>query len=118
MPLPPALHDALAAILGDRLSTSDSQLDLHGRDESSLPPCRPDAVAFPESTAEVSAVLAACNEHGVPVVPFAGGSSLEGQVLPIHGGVVAGHATGWRGSSRSTTARSTPACSPASRRTA
>ena len=87
MPLPPALHDALAAILGDRLSTSDSQLDLHGRDESSLPPCRPDAVAFPESTAEVSAVLAACNEHGVPVVPFAGGSSLEGQVLPIHGGV-------------------------------
>ena len=87
MPLPTALHDALAAILGDRLSTSDSQLDLHGRDESSLPPCRPDAVAFPDSTAEVSAVLSACHRHGVPVVPFAGGSSLEGQVLPIRGGL-------------------------------
>ncbi len=87
MPLPTALHDALAAILGDRLSTSESQLDLHGRDESSLPPCRPDAVVFPESTAEVSAVLRACHEHGVPVVPFAVGSSLEGQVLPTSGGV-------------------------------
>ena len=117
MPLPPALHDALAAILGDRLSTSDSQLDLHGRDESSLPPCRPDAVVFPESTAEVSAVLAACNEHGVPVVPFAGGSSLEGQVLPIHGGLSLDR-TAWRGSSRSTSARSTLGCSRASRRTA
>ena len=40
-----------------------------------------------ESTAEVSAVLRACNEHGVPVVPFAGGSSLEGQVLPTSGGI-------------------------------
>jgi D-lactate dehydrogenase (cytochrome) len=87
MPLPTALSEALAAVLGDRLSTSESQLDLHGRDESSLPPCRPDAVAFCESTAEVSAVLRACHEHGVPVVPFAGGSSLEGQVLPTRGGV-------------------------------
>jgi len=87
MPLSTAAHDALAGVLGDRLSTSESQLDLHGRDESSLPPCRPDAVAFPESTAEVSAVLAACHAHDVPVVPFAVGSSLEGQVLPTHGGV-------------------------------
>ena len=47
----------------------------------------PDAVAWPESTAEVSAVLAAADERGVPVTPYAAGTSLEGNAVPAHRGV-------------------------------
>ena len=84
------LDGALAAlrdVLGDRLSTSPSALDLHGRDESSFPPALPDAVAFPQTTEEVAAVVRACAGHAVPVIPFGTGSSLEGHVLATHGGV-------------------------------
>jgi D-lactate dehydrogenase (cytochrome) len=77
----------LTELLGDRLTTSPSQLDLHGRDESSLPPAAPDAVAFPRSTAEVAAIVATCARHGVPVIPFGAGSSLEGHVLATRGGL-------------------------------
>ena len=78
---------ALRALLDDRLSTSPSALDLHGRDESSFAPALPDAVAFPQSTEEVAAVVRACAEHAVPVIPFGTGSSLEGHILAAHGGV-------------------------------
>ena len=78
---------ALGALLGDRLSTSDSVRDLHGRDESAFPPARPDAVAFPRSTEEVAAIVATCAEHGVPIVAFGTGSSVEGQILAVEGGV-------------------------------
>jgi D-lactate dehydrogenase (cytochrome) len=82
-----AAVEALRALLGDRLSTSPSVLDLHGRDESSFAPAPPDAVAFPQSTEEVAAVVRACAEHAVPVIPFGTGSSLEGHILATHGGV-------------------------------
>jgi D-lactate dehydrogenase (cytochrome) len=77
----------LTELLGERLTTSPSQLDLHGRDESSLPPAPPDAVAFPRTTEEVAALVAVCARHGVPVIPFGAGSSLEGHVLATHGGL-------------------------------
>jgi D-lactate dehydrogenase (cytochrome) len=77
----------LRELLGERLSTSPSALDLHGRDESSLPPSPPDAVAFPCSTEEAAAIVAICARHGVPVIPFGAGSSLEGHVLATRGGV-------------------------------
>ena len=86
-PLPAALIEALATLLGDRLSTSQSVLDLHGRDESYLPPLPPQAVVFPRETAEVQAVVRVCAEHRVPIIPFGAGSSLEGHVLPVRGGV-------------------------------
>jgi len=78
---------ALRALLGDRISTSPSVLDLHGRDESSFAPALPDAVAFPRSTDEVAAIVRACAEHALPVIPFGTGSSLEGHILATHGGV-------------------------------
>src|SRR5215211_3402455 len=84
------LDGALAALrdlLGERLSTSPSVLDLHGRDESSFAPALPDAVAFPRTTEEVAAVVRACAEHALPVIPFGTGSSLEGHILATHGGV-------------------------------
>jgi len=78
---------ALGALLGDRLSTSDSVRDLHGRDESAFPPALPDAVAFPRSTEEVAAIVRTCAAHGTPVVAFGTGSSVEGQILAVEGGV-------------------------------
>ena len=78
---------ALGALLGDRLSTSDSVRDLHGRDESTFPAAPPDAVAFPRSTEEVAAIVRTCAGLGVPVVAFGTGSSVEGQILAVEGGV-------------------------------
>jgi D-lactate dehydrogenase (cytochrome) len=82
-----AAIDALGALLGDRVSTADSVRDVHGRDESAFPPAAPDAVAFPRSTGEVAAIVRVCGEHGVPVIPFGAGSSVEGQVLAVDGGI-------------------------------
>jgi D-lactate dehydrogenase (cytochrome) len=78
---------ALRELLGDRLTTSPSARDLHGRDESSLPPSLPDAVAFPRTTGEVAAIVEICARHAVPVVPFGAGSSLEGHILATRGGI-------------------------------
>jgi len=78
---------ALKDLLGDRLSTGQSILEIHSRDEAYSEPVLPDAVAFPETTEEVSEIVKICSRHGVPVVPFGIGTSLEGHVIPIHGGV-------------------------------
>jgi D-lactate dehydrogenase (cytochrome) len=77
----------LREALGERLSTSPSVLGLHGRDESRFAPREPDAVAFANTTEEVAAILRTCSEHGVPVIPWGAGSSLEGHVLPVQGGL-------------------------------
>lgn len=77
----------LSSLLGERLSTGISVREIHGRDEAYSEPALPDAVAFPESTEEVSEIMKICSEHHVPVVPFGIGTSLEGHVIPIHGGI-------------------------------
>ncbi len=79
---------ALAALLGDRLSRSPSDLALHGQNESYFEPCPPDAVAYPVSTEEVSALARICSAHGVPMVGWGAGTSLEGHALAVQGGVV------------------------------
>lgn len=86
-PLPQALAAELTALLGDRFSTSAAARAQHERDESIFPAVTPDAVAWPRSAHEVSAVLQACNRHQIPVVPYAAGSSLEGHTLAVQGGV-------------------------------
>jgi D-lactate dehydrogenase (cytochrome) len=91
-PVPPtALPEQLAAQLidrlGERFSRSESVLDQHGRDESTFPVTPPWAVVFPESTAEVRDIVRACAECRVPMIPFGAGSSLEGHVLAIRGGI-------------------------------
>ena len=78
---------ALETLLGDRLSTGESIREIHGRDEAYSTPALPDAVAFPESTEEVSKIMKICSQFQVPVVPFGIGTSLEGHVIPIHGGI-------------------------------
>ncbi|PWE34047.1 2-hydroxy-acid oxidase [Maritimibacter sp. 55A14] len=85
-----AHEQAIAAIretLGDRITTSKSDLDLHGANETHFAPMPPDAVAYPESTAEVAAIVRACAAHGCPVVAWGTGTSLEGHALARHGGV-------------------------------
>ena len=70
-----------------RVSDGDSMLDQHASDLSYHPPHRPDAVVFPESTGEVAAVVAWANKRRVPIVPFGAGTSLEGHVIPLAGGI-------------------------------
>jgi D-lactate dehydrogenase (cytochrome) len=70
-----------------RVNDGESVLDQHAADFSYHPAHRPDVVVFPESTAEVSAVLAYADGAGVPVVPFGAATSLEGHVIPLHGGI-------------------------------
>lgn len=73
--------------LGDRITTNPTLRDQHSHGEDAQPPVQPDAVAFVESTAEVSQLLALCHAHAVPVVPFGAGTSLEGHVTPVRGGI-------------------------------
>jgi D-lactate dehydrogenase (cytochrome) len=77
----------LARLLGDRFSRSPSDRDLHGRSESHFPPMPPDAVVYPETTAEVARIVAACAEGGLPVIGWGAGTSLEGHALAPRGGV-------------------------------
>ncbi len=82
------LENLKAMVTPDRLSTGESVLDLHARDESRHPPCRPEAVIWPQSASEVSAILKFANRNGVPVTGWGSGSSLEGNPIPIRKGIV------------------------------
>jgi D-lactate dehydrogenase (cytochrome) len=84
-------HDAaiaeLTRLLGTRLSVTRAERDQHGTSESWYPLTPPDAVAFPESTAEVSEIMKICSAHAVPVVAWGAGTSLEGHALAVRGGL-------------------------------
>ena len=82
-----ALLSQLRDLLGDRLSTAAAVRDHHSRGESHHEAVVPDAVVFPTSTEEVQAIVTACAEHRCPMTPFGAGSSLEGHVIPVHGGI-------------------------------
>jgi len=90
-PAAPAATDdviaGLSALLGDRMSTARAVREQHGKDESYHTPHAPDAVAFVQSTDEVAAVVRLCAAHGVPVIPYGTGTSLEGHVAALLGGV-------------------------------
>ncbi len=86
-PTPQALIDTLKAEFGPRCSTAQAVCEQHGRDESAFAVPPPAAVVFAESAADVARVLALCNEQSVPVIPFGAGSSLEGHLLAVQGGI-------------------------------
>ncbi len=79
--------DRLADQFGDQASFSDAVRERFGKDESYHPSVPPDAVVTVRDTADVSRLLALCNEHRVPVIPYGAGTSLEGSVSALHGGV-------------------------------
>jgi D-lactate dehydrogenase (cytochrome) len=86
---PDELRVALVAALGDerRVTVGESERDLHASDITFHRPHRPDVVVYPLTTAEVASVLAIAHEQRVPVTPFGAGSSLEGHVIPVAGGI-------------------------------
>ncbi|MEE3634400.1 FAD-linked oxidase C-terminal domain-containing protein [Pseudomonas sp. AL 58] len=86
-PLPQPLRDALDNLLGERFSTAQAVREHHGRDESLYDPVLPDAVAYAHSVEDISAILKLCHEHRVPVIPYGSGSSLEGHLLAVQGGI-------------------------------
>jgi len=83
------LAEDVRAALGDdsRVSTGDSERDLHSSDMTVHRPHRPDVVVYPLTTGEVANVLRIADATGVPVTPFGIGSSLEGHVIPVRGGI-------------------------------
>lgn len=78
---------ALAEQFGTRLSRAEAARAEHGRDEAHHAPRLPDAVVWPETTAEVARIAGICAEHGCPIVAWGTGTSLEGHVIPLMGGV-------------------------------
>ncbi|KEO60522.1 FAD-binding oxidoreductase [Thioclava indica] len=85
-----ALNEALSALeslLGDRLSRAPGDCDQHGRNETWFPFSPPDAVAYPETTQEVSDLVKICAAHGVAITPWGTGTSLEGHAVPLQGGI-------------------------------
>jgi len=86
-PVPPEMIAALQARLGARCSTAQVVREQHGRDESSFDVPPPGAVVFAQNTEEVAFVVKLAAEHRVPVIPFGVGTSLEGHLLAVEGGI-------------------------------
>src|SRR2546428_1733130 len=83
----PSVLAELKALLGERVSTSAAVREHHGKDESYFPYASPDAVVYVTSTEEVRDVVNICRHHRVPMIPFGVGTSLEGHILAVQGGV-------------------------------
>jgi D-lactate dehydrogenase (cytochrome) len=78
---------ALTELLGERLSTAAAVREHHGHDESGFKSVPPDAVAFAQSTEEVSAIVKICARHKIPVIAYGTGTAIEGHVQALRGGV-------------------------------
>src|SRR6202012_858225 len=73
--------------LGERITTNATLREHHSHGQDTQPPVLPDAVAFIETSDEAARVLALCNTNRVPVVAWGAGTSLEGHVTPVRGGI-------------------------------
>ncbi|WP_053843738.1 FAD-binding oxidoreductase [Paracidovorax avenae] len=86
-PVPQAFMDALQARFGTQCSLAQAVREQHGRDEGSMQAPPPSAVIFAESTQDVADAVRLAAQHDVPVIPYGAGSSLEGHLLAIQGGI-------------------------------
>jgi D-lactate dehydrogenase (cytochrome) len=86
-PVPEELLTALSTLFEDRFSSAQAIREHHGRDESSYDPMLPDAVVFAQTTDEVAEAVALCSRYDVPVIPYGTGTSLEGHILALRGGI-------------------------------
>ena len=85
-----ALQDLVSKLserFGERVTTAHAIRDRHGQDESYHPPHPPDAVVFPHTTEEVVAIVRLCAAHRRPMIPYGAGTSLEGNIAAVRGGV-------------------------------
>jgi D-lactate dehydrogenase (cytochrome) len=79
--------EQLRSVLGDRVTDAIAVREHHSHGESYHPPAAPDLVCFPSSTDEIVEIVRVSREHGLPVIPFGAGTSLEGHVHAIRGGI-------------------------------
>ena len=79
--------DLLLHRFGERASINLDVRKQHGQDESFHKSASPDLVVFPETTNEVREIVLICGKHKVPLVPFGAGTSLEGHISAVRGGV-------------------------------
>lgn len=86
-PLPDTLIAALREHFGQRFSQGESTRLQHGRDESVHPPEPPQGVVFAETTEDVAETARLCHAHKVPIIPYGAGSSVEGHLLAVRGGI-------------------------------
>jgi len=86
-PLPEGFLSALQDHFGERFSTAAAVCEHHGKDESPYPPMLPDGVVFAHTTEEVAWLARHCHAHHVPLIAYGAGSSLEGHLLALHGGI-------------------------------
>ena len=86
-PMPAEMLQALQARFGARCSTAQAVREQHGRDESTYDAPPPDAVVYCESNEDVMAAVKLADQYAVPVIPFGVGSSLEGHLLAVQGGL-------------------------------
>jgi D-lactate dehydrogenase (cytochrome) len=85
--VPAALIDALKARFGNQCSTALAVREQHGRDESSFQAPPPAAVVFAQSTQDVADAVKLAGQWDTPVIPFGVGTSLEGHLLAVQGGI-------------------------------
>ncbi|WP_448676020.1 FAD-binding oxidoreductase [Delftia acidovorans] len=85
--IPEAFLQALAQRFGSQCSTALAVREQHGRDEGAIQAPPPAAVVFAESTQDVQDALKLADQHAVPVIPYGAGSSLEGHLLAVEGGI-------------------------------
>jgi D-lactate dehydrogenase (cytochrome) len=86
-PIPDGFFESLEQKFGSRFSRAHAVCEHHGRDESPYPPMLPDGVVYANSTDDVAWLARHCNQHRVPLIAYGTGSSLEGHLLAIQGGV-------------------------------
>jgi D-lactate dehydrogenase (cytochrome) len=84
---PPELLQSLGDHFQERVSTGQSVRERHGRDDSPYDSTPPDCVVFPETSAEVAEVVRMCAQYRVPVIAYGAGTSIEGHVMAVEGGV-------------------------------
>ena len=82
------IKDLQSMVAADRISTGESVLDLHAKDQSRHAPCRPEVVIWPLNASEVAATLNYANENLISVTGWGSGSSLEGNPIPVEKGIV------------------------------
>jgi len=86
-PLPKDFVEAATALFGERFTNNKTVCLQHGQDESSFAAAPPQAVVFARSTQEVAALARLCHAHRIPMIAHGAGSSLEGQLLAVRGGI-------------------------------
>ena len=82
-----SFQQAMSARFGDQFSVAKVIREHHGRDESRFDFPPPDAVLFAESTEDVAAAVTLCRDHGMPIIPYGAGSSVEGHLIAVRGGL-------------------------------